>query len=116
MLGIEAARTEARRLAVVVRSDRDDPRELERQQEAAKALQDAQDAARRRRLEITGLDAWALYLVEGEAHGMTERGAWGARHLQDHRDMASAGGQPFKRGMGTAQAGALWGLLSMPLA
>jgi hypothetical protein len=36
VLDIEAARTEARRLAVVVRSDGDAPRELERQQEASK--------------------------------------------------------------------------------
>jgi integrase len=42
---IEAARTEARRLAVVVRSDGDDPRELERQKEAAKVATIAAAAA-----------------------------------------------------------------------
>src|SRR5665647_1133407 len=43
---IDAARIEARRLAVVVRSDGDDPRELERQQDAAKAAVIAAAAAK----------------------------------------------------------------------
>ena len=43
---IEAARTEARRLAVVVRSDKDDPRELERQHDAAAQLHSAMGIAR----------------------------------------------------------------------
>lgn len=45
MWDIEAARTEARRLAVVVRSDGNDSRELERQQITAKAASIAATAS-----------------------------------------------------------------------
>ena len=46
---IEAARTEARRLAVVVRSDKADPREIERQQKAELLAQVAANAAEQAR-------------------------------------------------------------------
>lgn len=45
---IEAARTEARRLAVVVRSEKADPREIERQQQEAK----------QQAISVTGITLW----------------------------------------------------------
>ena len=61
VLDIEAARTEARRMAVVVRSDGDDPRELRRQQESARANAIAAAAARTEAdkvAEITVNEVW----------------------------------------------------------
>ena len=66
---IEAARTEARRLAVVVRRDGDDPRELERQQEANKAAAIAAAAAQVESDKVQALnvgDIWPRYLTEGK--------------------------------------------------
>ena len=112
--GIEAARTEARRLAVVVRSDGDDPRELERQQDADKAavvvatavkLEAAKAAA------VTVGEAWSVYIEE-------RRPQWGERHYQDHINLSKAGGKVIKRG--TAGRGVtidmpLYALMAMPL-
>ncbi len=90
---IEAARTEARRLAVVVRSDKDDPRELERQQEADKAAVIATAAVKVQAAKVAAVtmgEVWAVYLVERKPH-------WSALHYRDHEKMAHAGGEQRKR-------------------
>lgn len=82
---IEQARTEARRLAVVLDNGLD-PRDLDRQQkahrEAAKATKEAQ--------AVTVGDAWAVYIAERRPH-------WGELHYRDHITKASPGGEPSKR-------------------
>ena len=94
---IEAARTEARRLAVVLDSGQD-PRELERQQQADKAAQVAVVAAKlvteREEAAAAALtvgEVWAIYLDGRRSH-------WGELHYKDHIKLACAGGVPAKRG------------------
>lgn len=82
---IEQARTEARRLAVVLDSGQD-PRELDRQQQAKREAAKAQAAAR----EVTVGEAWTIYVAERRPH-------WGELHYRDHIIKASPGGEPSKR-------------------
>ena len=82
---IEKARTEARRLAVMLDSG-NDPRELERQEQAQKAAQAAELAAQ----GVTVGEAWAHYLEDRRPH-------WGELHYRDHIIKASPGGEPSKR-------------------
>lgn len=95
---IEQARTEARRLAVVLDNGQD-PREIEHQQQADKAAaqaaavaQTALDAAQ----ALTVGEVWAAYLTE-------RRPFWGDLHHRDHIDKAKAGGLPSGRRGGGKQ-------------
>jgi len=112
VLDIEAARTEARRLAVMVRSDGDDPRELERQQDAAKATAHAAAAAKLetdKLASITVREVWLLYCE-------IRRPFWGDLHYQDHMNKIQPGGEKRKKrgGSGLTIAQPLAAL--MPLA
>lgn len=103
---IEQARTEARRLAVVLDNGQD-PRELERQQQAARAAQKAAAALK----AVTVGEAWAVYLADRQPQ-------WGERHYQDHEILSSAGGEVAKRGTrgrGVTIAGPLHPLMAMRL-
>jgi integrase len=111
---IEAARTEARRLAVVVRSDKDDPRELARQQQADKARAQAAAAAEAQAAKVAAVtvgDVWNAYIEERRPH-------WGDLHYRDHIRKAAPGGTPSKRGTrgrGVTVAGPLYPLMALPL-
>lgn len=103
---IEQARTEARRLAVTLDAGQD-PRELERQQQAARAAQKAAAALK----AVTVAEAWAVYLADRQPQ-------WGERHYQDHEKLSSAGGEVAKRGTrgrGVTIAGPLHPLMAMRL-
>lgn len=100
---IEQARSEARRLAVLVDGG-SDPRELERQQQAERAAQRQQEQAQ----AVTMGEAWAAYVTERRPH-------WGERHYLDNLAAVRAGGEPFKRGQGTTKPGPLHALLALPL-
>jgi integrase len=103
---IEAARTEANQLRVMLDS-KIDPRELERQQDTAKAAQTAAAAAH----AVTVAEVWTAYLE-------ARRPQWGARHYQDHETLSKAGGEPAKRGTrgrGLTIAGPIYSLLALPL-
>lgn len=106
---IEAARIEARALAKTVKSDKQDPRELERQQDAAKAADLAADAAR----SVTVGDVWPRYLAEGRPK---RKAAFKPRYRADLEAMAGAGGVKKKRGEGNTRPGPLYPLLALPLA
>lgn len=115
VLDIEAARTEARRLAVVVRSDGDDPRELERQKEAAKAAAMESASAKAEADKVQALTVghlWPQYLEEGKPK---RRPAWKPRYRADIVLMSSAGGVKKKRGEGVTRVGPLYPLMAMPL-
>ena len=112
---LDAARKRAAELKQLTDSGQD-PRELERQQQAAREALRQQAQAETAKLTTTGLDAWAVYVEEGRTIGFTRRGNWGDRHYQDHLDLADAGGKDMKRGKGKTAAGPLHGLLSRPLA
>lgn len=103
---IEAARAEANRVRVMVDSGTD-PRELERQQQAAKAAQRAADTAE----AVTVGAAWETYLE-------ARKQFWGARHYADHVAKAQAGGQEATRGTrgrGVTVAGPLYPLMALKL-
>ena len=95
---IEQARTEARRLAVVLDNGQD-PREIERQQQADKAAALATAAARivaTEREAVTVGEVWAVYIEQ-------RRPFWGVLHYRDHIDKAKAGGLPSGRRGGGKQ-------------
>ena len=97
---IEQARTEARRLAVMLDSGQD-PRELERQQQAAQEAQRQQEQAQ----ALTVGEVWPLYLENGRPK---RRDAWKPRYLEDLHKMAAPGGVPKKRGQGLTRPGPLY--------
>lgn len=82
---IDKARAEARRLGVLL-DNGEDPRELERQEQAQKASRAAEVAAQ----GVTVSEAWAHYLEDRRPH-------WGELHYRDHIIKASPGGEPSKR-------------------
>ena len=82
---IEQARTEARRLAVLL-DNRQDPREIERQQQATQAADKAAAAAH----AVTVGEAWAVYLE-------ARRPRWGERHYSEHLLLVKPGGVASKR-------------------
>ena len=82
---IEQARAEANRLRVVLDKG-DDPREIQRAQEAAKAAQVAEKVA----AAVTVSEAWKRYLEERRPH-------WGDRNYADHLKMAQPGGEQRAR-------------------
>ncbi len=92
---IEQARSEARRLAVLI-DEGVNPAEQERQQQAEREATRAAAAA----AAATVGEGWAAYLAERREH-------WGERHYLDHVAMARPGGEPVKRGKGIIQPGPL---------
>lgn len=105
---IEQARAEARRLAVVLDSGQD-PREIERQQQAEKAAAKAAATAQ----ALTVGEVWPLYLENGKPK---RRDAWKPRYRADLEAMAAPGGEKKKRGQGLTRPGPLYPLLALPLA
>lgn len=107
---IEAARAEARKLAVTLDTGHD-PRELERQAAAEDARRIAQANEAQRRDALTVGEAWAVYLSE-------RREMWGELHYRDHLHKSKAGGEPSKRrGMTNkvTEPGPLFPLMAMRL-
>jgi integrase len=105
--GIEAARTEANRLRVMLDGGTD-PREVERQQEAAKAAVIAAAAVQ----AVTVGDIWPRYLEEGKPK---RKDAFKPRYRADLETMAAPGGEKKKRGEGNTRPGPLFPLLALAL-
>ena len=105
--GIEAARSEANRLRVTLDGGAD-PREVERQQEAAKAAAIAAAAAQ----ALTVGEVWPRYLVEGKPK---RKDAFKPRYRADLEAMAAPGGEKKKRGEGNTRPGPLFPLLALAL-
>lgn len=107
---IADARHEANRLRVAL-DQGDDPRELERQREAAKATaaKSAADAATL--AAVTVGEAWTDYLQDRHPH-------WGDLHYRDHVDKAKPGGEPGRprSKVKLTQPGPLHPLMALPLA
>lgn len=103
------ADVEAARLAGMV-AQGIDPREAKAATVAGQQADREAAKVERAKREVTGLDAWAVYLEERRPH-------WGERNYTDHVKMAAAGGEPRKRMPGTkTQPGPLRSLLARPLA
>ena len=108
---IKKAQTEAQRLKMLVDSGQD-PREIERQQQADKAAAQAAAVAQvavERQNAVTVAEAWATYLE-------ARRPFWGERNYADHLKLADAGGTPRARLPGVAtKAGPLAALMRLEL-
>lgn len=116
---IEAARDEARRYQRWIDEGRD-PRDVLRDQERARAAEEAQriaaeESARSEaeRIEAPAMEAWRAYIE-------ARRPKWGTRHLADHENVSKEGGEIITRGRrtsadGKTQPGALRPLLLLPL-
>jgi len=101
---IQAARTEARRLKVLV--DRgEDPREERRQKEEARAKAETQAE----RGALTLGDVWPAYID-------AQRTRWSAHHLIDHERAMQAPGLPRPRSRTLTVAGGLYALCGVRLA
>ncbi|ADU99476.1 DUF4102 domain-containing protein [Diaphorobacter sp. DS2] len=103
---LEAARTKAQALKMMVDSGTD-PRVVERQQQAEREAQQTAAAVK----AVTVGEAWTVYLADRRQH-------WGDRHYQDHEKLACAGGEVAKRGTrgrGVTIAGPLHPLMAMRL-
>ena len=95
---LEKARGEAQRLKVLVDSGTD-PRELERQQQAAQAAERAAAVAKVKADKVAALtvgEVWGDYIAK-------RRPFWGELHYRDHIDKAKAGGLPSGRRGGGKQ-------------
>ena len=93
-----SARTRAQELKMLVDSGTD-PREIERQQQAAQAADKAAAAARAEADKVAALsmgEVWAAYIEQ-------RRPFWGELHYRDHIDKAKAGGLPSGRRGGGKQ-------------
>lgn len=104
---IPAAQAEARRLQSLIDAGRDPRRERVAQQARDRAAR-ASEITGRRRLETTGLMAWAAYCADRKAQ-------WGERNYADHLAFADAGGVKRRRAAGNTAPGPLWALLTRPL-
>jgi integrase len=103
LMSIEDAKRKARELAKVVKTDRQDPRELDKQAAEAKAAKteankiEAIAKARQDTAQtLTVGEVWAVYIEQ-------RRPFWGDLHLRDHIDKAKAGGLPSGRRGGGKQ-------------
>lgn len=83
---LERARARASELKTLVDLGKD-PRQVERQEQAAIEAERAAAAA----LTVTVKEAWDVYLEDRQTF-------WGVRHYQDHLAKAQAGGEPANRG------------------
>jgi len=95
---IEKARGEAQRLKVLVDSGQD-PREIERQQQAAQAADKAAATAKVEADKVAAVtvgEVWTAYIEQ-------RRPFWGELHYRDHIDKAKAGGLPSGRRGGGKQ-------------
>ena len=111
LMTIEEAKDRARTLGKLVKNDKMDPREVDRQHQLDLAAQVAASEAAQVAQSVTVKDAWDVYVLERKSH-------WGDRHYADHIKMAGAGGKPSKRGTNGRKvtiAGPIYPLLSMRL-
>jgi len=103
---IEKARTAANRQRVEIDNGHD-PREIEREQQAAREAKQAADAAK----TVTVQQAWDEYLK-------ARKSRWGDLHYLDHVKKSKAGGKAAvrgTRGTGKTVAGPLYPLMQMRL-
>lgn len=104
------ADTEAARLAGMI-AQGIDPRAEKADRMAAQQAKREVARVERAKLEVSGLDAWAVYCEDRRAH-------WGDRNHADHLAMVVEGGAPTRKHATSKvkQAGPLRSLLDRPLA
>lgn len=94
IMSIEEAKDAARTLAKLVKTDKVDPREVQRQQEADKAAAVVEAAAQVEADKLAGVTVGEVWKVYIEAR----KPKWSDRHYLDHKLKADPGGKPSKRG------------------
>src|SRR5450830_1740961 len=110
---IKEARTKAQRLKMLM-DNGTDPREVERDRQAAAVEKQAAAVAKVEADKVAALtvgEVWTAYLIERKPH-------WGDLHYRDHIDKAKAGGLPSGRRGGGKQLtkpGPLAALMPMAL-
>ena len=115
LMSIEEAKDKARDLAKTIKTDKKDPRELERQQQQAKEQAIAAAAAQVEADKVRALtvgDIWQQYMVEGKPK---RREGWKPRYRADLDSMAAPGGIKKVRGQGLTRPGPIAPLLALPL-
>jgi len=108
LMSIEDAKVEARSLAKTIKTDKQDPRELERQKQDAAAAQLEVSRAS----AVTVGEVWPRYLAEGRPK---RRDAWKAGYKADLELMTAPGGEKKKRGAGVTRPGPLFPLMALAL-
>ena len=108
LMTIEEAKDQARELARTVKNDKQDPRELERQQQDAHIASKAAAAVQ----ALTVGAIWPQYMAEGKPK---RREAWKPRYRADLEAMAAPGGIKKVRGQGLTRQGPIYPLLALPL-
>ena len=110
----KSARSEARRLKVIIDNGQD-PRKVKADGLAAeqlirdaKAVEFAAKAIEAKRQGITLGEVWPLYVE-------ARKSKWSAGHLQNHLTLAAIGGEPKKRGKGLTVAGPMAALMTVAL-
>lgn len=110
-VSLSVAQTEAHRLRGLTEQGID-PRDIEREKQAARAEKVAAAAAAAAQAVTVG-DVWPLYLEQGRPK---RRDAWKPGYRADLESMAAPGGVKKKRGEGLTRPGPLYPLLALPLA
>lgn len=110
-VSLSVAQTEAHRLRGLTEQGID-PRDIEREEQAARAAKVAAAAAAAAQAVTVG-DVWPLYLEQGRPK---RRDAWKPGYRADLESMAAPGGVKKKRGEGLTRPGPLYPLLALPLA
>jgi integrase len=106
---ISEAKDRARDLAKLVKTERVDPRVVERQQVATAAAQ----AEVEKVASVTVGEIWPRYLIEGKPK---RKQAFKPRYLADLKKIAAPGGVDKVRGKGKTRPGPLFLLMALPLA
>ncbi len=118
-ISIKAAQDRARELMLLIKTQKIDPRALERQAQAAAAqelaikeaaAQSAAAAAASKAICVG--DLWSQYLAEGHPK---RRPAWKPGYRASLELMAAPGGVPKRRGKGLTRQGPIYPLLALPL-
>jgi integrase len=107
------AREEARRLSALVDQGKDPRRAKLEELDANDARQLVEETKRTEtiRSQVIVIEVWRIYLESRMASGK-----WGARNFLDHKNLASLGGEPAKRGNRKKCPGVLAPLMTRPLA
>jgi integrase len=109
-INLADARSEARRLMLLIEQGvdpREQKRQIEAEQQAARAARSKEDAVEQVKALPMG-EVWSQYLEERQPY-------WGHRHYLDHVQLAQHGGVPVKRGQGMTKPGPLAPLMSQTL-
>lgn len=108
---IDQAQAEARRLKVLIDSDKD-PRQVKADELAATVLRNREIVAAEAEEKRKGLtlgEVWPIYVD-------ARKSKWSSGHLKNHLTLTTAGGLPKKRGKGLTVAGPMASMMPLALA